>query len=215
MFIEQRLKTNEVSFFATLKQLKLKTFKLKKCNTKAKSITIAAERSMFGKLLIIGQQRDDISMEEVLSYSLSPVPWSLALPDGGLVKTVKSKLLQVVEQDIPTTDYLPESCAVVNDGMVYIQQVDVTALSTFGDLSEYLLKRILNSSDSKRVYFVTDQYTSNSIKGYERARRALAGKIRIKIERREQKLPNQFKMFLREDDNKVELVQFLFNDWSP
>ena len=51
---------------------------------------------MFGKLLIIAQQRQEVSMKEVLSYSLSPIPWSLALPDGVLVKTVKSKLLYVI-----------------------------------------------------------------------------------------------------------------------
>ena len=57
------------------------------CNVKPKSSTIAAEKSMFGKLLIIAQQKGEISMRKVLKYSLGPLPWSFALPDGGLVKT--------------------------------------------------------------------------------------------------------------------------------
>ena len=51
--LKKRLETNEVSFFSPIKQLKLKTFKntriQKVCKVKAKSVTIAAERSIFGK----------------------------------------------------------------------------------------------------------------------------------------------------------------------
>ena len=39
------------------------------CNVKAKSVTIATERNMFGKLLIIAQQRREISMREILIWS--------------------------------------------------------------------------------------------------------------------------------------------------
>ena len=73
-FLKLRLKTCEISFFSPIKQLKLKTFKdtLIKgmCNVKAKSVMIAAERSMFGKLLIIAQQRREIAMREVLKFFL-------------------------------------------------------------------------------------------------------------------------------------------------
>ena len=69
-FLKLRLQTCEISVFSPINQLKLKTFKntliKRMCNVKAKSVTIAAERSMFGKLLIIAQQRREISMREVL-----------------------------------------------------------------------------------------------------------------------------------------------------
>ena len=169
---------------------------------------------MFGKLLIIAQQREEVSMKEVLSYSLSPIPWSLALPDGGLVKTVKAKLLDVIAKNTTTIDALRNNCALIIDGMVILQQTDASSLATFGDLAESILDRVLRWSKFEHVYFVTDQYRKNSIKGYERRRCGEAlGKLRIKVERRDQKLPTQFRKFLRHDENKTEIVRFLLEEW--
>ena len=117
------------------------------CYVKAKSVTIAAERSMFGKLLIIAQQRQEISMREVLKYSLVPLPWSFTLPDSGLVKISKSKLLAAVENDIPPISALPDNCASVDDDMALIRQMDVSRMSTFGDISKCILERVLNNVD--------------------------------------------------------------------
>ena len=170
---------------------------------------------MFGKLLIIAQQREEVSMKEVLSYSLSPIPWSLALPDGGLVKTVKAKLLDVIAKNTTTIDALRNNCALIIDGMVILQQTDASSLATFGDLAESILDRVLRWSKFEHVYFVTDQYRKYSIKGYERRRRWEAlEKLRIKVERRDQKLPTQFRKFLRHDENKTEIVRFLLEEWS-
>ena len=96
-------------------------------------------------------------------------------------KTVKSKLLDAIENtvDDPTVDALPNNCVRVFDGMVIIQQLGSLCLATFGEISEYVLKRITSHS-SKVIYFVTDQYYDDSLKGCERKRRASAGSIRIK-----------------------------------
>jgi hypothetical protein len=39
-------------------------------------------------------------LREILTYSLGPIPWSLATADGSFVKTVKSKLLDAIENDV-------------------------------------------------------------------------------------------------------------------
>ena len=122
---------------------------------------------MFGKLLIIAQQRQEVSMKEVLSYSLSPIPWSLALPDGVLLKTVKSKLLDVITKYTTSIDTLTNNCALIIDGMVILQQTYASSLATFGDLAESILDRVLRWSKFEHVYFVTDKYRKISIKGYE------------------------------------------------
>ena len=99
--------------------------------------------------------------------------------------------------------------------MVILQQTDASSLATFGDLAESILDRVLRWSKFEHVYFVTDQYRKISIKGYERRRRGEAlGKLRIKVERRDQKLPTQFRKFLRYDENKTEIVRFLLEEWS-
>lgn len=96
-FITKRLKSTEVSFYDPIKRLSLETFaslKVKKSiKLKGKNVTLSAERNIFGRLHAIAKDRDGLSLQQVLTYSLSPIPWCFGLPDGGLVKTVKSKLL--------------------------------------------------------------------------------------------------------------------------
>ena len=99
------------------------------------------------------------------------IPWSLAQPDGGLVKTVKSKLLDAIESSVVgICDELPKDSCMIFDGMVLLQQLGCVQLSTFGDISEYVLKRITSDCYSW-IYFVTDQYKAGSIKSFERNRR--------------------------------------------
>jgi hypothetical protein len=112
----------------------------------------------------------------------------------------------------PLVAVLPERCVKVFDGMVLLQQLTSVSLSTFGKISDYLLKRI-TSSPANIIYLVADQYNDDSIKGSERQRRAPAV-IRIQITRREQKRPKQFKKYLGDGRNKVDLVKFLLMDWS-
>ena len=50
----------------------------------------------FARLAVVAQSRS-LDMRSVLHYELGPVPWSLATPDGGLVKTDKSCLLHLLE----------------------------------------------------------------------------------------------------------------------
>ena len=99
------------------------------------------------------------------------------------------------------------------DGMVILQQMEKVSLSSFGNVSEYLLRKIM-SDQSKTVYFVTDQYTDGSIKSYERARRSLAGSMRYRVERRDQLRPKQWSKFLKDSNNKTELIHFFLKDWS-
>ena len=80
-------------------------------------------------------------------------------------------------------------------------------------MSEHVLKRI-TSHPSKITYFVTDQYQDDSLKGYERQQRAASGSIRIQLSRRDQKRPKQFKKYLNDGVNKVDLVKFFLKDWS-
>jgi len=96
-FFDDRIKSQKVSFYNLIKKIGLKSFtdlKIKKTiKVKEKSITLAAERSIFGRMLAVAKRQEGLSLETLLTFSLSPIPWCFGLPDGGLVKTVKSKLL--------------------------------------------------------------------------------------------------------------------------
>ena len=88
------------------------------------------------------------------------------------------------------------------------------SLQTFGEISDYLITKIIKISNGRLIFFVTDKYFEYSIKGLERNKRSGIGTLKINITRREQPKPNQFEKYLRVSENKIQLVEFLANDWA-
>ena len=99
-FVEKFVK-GVVEFFDPITKNNLKSFgtmaKQVKVKLKNREIAIKADRSLFARLIVMAQNRS-FNMRDVLSYSLGPLPWSIALADGSLVKTNKAKLLQFFEK---------------------------------------------------------------------------------------------------------------------
>ena len=91
--------------------------------------------------------------------------------------------------------------------MVLFNKMRKIDAETFGEVSEYLLKKRMKSSST--VYFVTDQYVVSSIKSFERAFRApQSGTIRVRIDRKDQFRPKQWSKYLRDADNKENWLHF-------
>ena len=111
----------------------------------------------------------------------------------------------------PHLEEIPNQSARACDRMCLIQQ-SPTGLGTFGQLSDYILKRI-TSNPSKLIFFITGQYWEISIKGGEQDKRSKGGTKRIIPTREDQKLPTQMKKFLALGTNKTELIKFLLKDW--
>ena len=101
-FFQERLLSNEVSFYDTLSRLNLKTFttmqKSKKVKVSGREVNLKADRNLFAKMIVIAQTCH-ISLKEVLKHCLGPIPWSLAHSDGTLAKTSKSKLQELLEKE--------------------------------------------------------------------------------------------------------------------
>ena len=104
-FSKERLEANppKVRFHDTVSKTKLKTFshmnkkvELRKGTTK--EIVLKADRALFAQMIVIAEARQ-LSMKEVLSHPLGPLPWSLAAPDGSLKKTAKSSLAKELQKD--------------------------------------------------------------------------------------------------------------------
>ena len=159
------------------------------------------------------EKESSINLWEVLQYSLGTVAWALASGVGAVHKTVKSKLLNILEPKMETVQ-LPipaEGGAVIFDGMCLIQQWP-PGLNTFGDISDLILKWI--TSNHAQVYFTTDQYLENSIKPCEWNWHEASGNIRIAAARRNLPSWNWWEKFLSNGKNKYDLVWFLMTDWS-
>ena len=118
-FIKSRLVDGTTSFYASLSKLKLKTLKSvvekKKVKTESRIIKLRADKALFARLTVLAQKRS-LDMAEVMKYPLGPIPWSIAAVDGSLVKTNKSKLLELLEsgtdplEEIPAAAWAVELC---------------------------------------------------------------------------------------------------------
>ena len=65
-FLKNRIETNSVNFYATIKKLRLRTFDKRSALTKI-------NRETFTRLLVIQKNRH-ISLKEVMQFELSPTP---------------------------------------------------------------------------------------------------------------------------------------------
>jgi hypothetical protein len=106
-FIQSRLIQKTVKFQDPVKKSKLSTFAsiaIKKTLTSSqkKATEIRAGRNLIGNLLLLSQ-KNSISLEKLFSYSLFPIPWSLATADGSFVKTDNAKLMHTLQDKIPNT----------------------------------------------------------------------------------------------------------------
>ena len=183
-FMKTHIIGSEQNIYSTLKKTKLQTYSVvgKKVTSKSKKGELVAmknSKTLFAKMLLIAKSRE-LQMEEVLKYSLRPIPSSLATSEGDLVKTAKSKLLHKIEEDLPGACVdLPavENKACILDAMAVLQTLTVIP-ATFGELATNLLTKVVNAaifSKCKRVDFVGDRYPRQSIKNLERVRRAMSG----------------------------------------
>ena len=120
-FIDNGIKRNSVGFYDVIKKNQLKTFstmtQFKKLNVNGKDVIIQADRSLFARFLIL-QEKRSISTRELSKYSLGPIAWSLATPEGSIYKSVQSKLLNVLEDKIPVLGLIPPKAARIYDECV-------------------------------------------------------------------------------------------------
>ena len=220
-FMESNIVGEEPDIYTKIKKTQLQTFSLigKKVNSKSKKGEIVAlknSKALFAKMLLIAKSRN-LEMKEVLTYSLRPYPHPLATNEGGLVKTVKAKSLNMIENetedgsvDLPVGDK-----AYIFDAMAILQTLTVLP-ATFGELATNLLDKIVNTGVSlnfSRIDFVCDRYPEKSIKNLERDKRAVDGANVIRIYSEQQRVPRQWKKFLASGENKEEIMKFIFNCW--
>ena len=213
-FISTRLTQQQVTFQSPMKKMNLKTFQsmaVSKVVTTAdhkKTIQVKAERNLFGKLLMLSQF-NDIDLESVFAYQLGPVPWSLATCDGGMVKTNKAQLMHHLETEC-TASSVPsvDKTVCVVDGNALIQSC-VGLPETFAELALQIFNYL---PKSPQVHFVTDCYHFHSIKSFERSRRGQSA--RFCIGGPKTKVPRDFKAFLCNSDNRIQLIRLLLSEWQ-
>ena len=100
-FIEERLNTSIKSFWDPLPQLKINTFtkmSIKKLNGADTTITVKADRDLFGRLVVVASTRQ-VNLKKLMSSALATVPLALFHIDGTPRRVSKSTLLHITKRN--------------------------------------------------------------------------------------------------------------------
>ena len=221
MFMQNRLSPEAaVPFFTRIKKLKL--LRMDSCNKRVKlsakdgKLVQYQEQGDVAFQLLVKSQLLPVppSVEEIMAFPLTPVSHALGTPDGFMAKTAKSKLMSKITADFQTVA-APDSqdpnepiTLFVQDGNAQLHALlDVPAV--FEDICLKILDQLPRKAD---CLFATDMYHDLSTKSQERLLRGQGEKITllgIKMRR-----PADFKMFLQNEENKLQLFDLLLKVWS-
>ena len=178
--MENNILSSKPDIYAPIKKLNLQTFSsmAKKVTTKRKNGEVTElknSKELFAKMLLIAKNRN-LDMKDVLQYSLRPFPLSLATLEGNLVKSTKSKLLNIIENEVQEAlvEHIDGEKALIIDAMALLQSIKIRS-TAFSELAPEILTRIVqmaNFSCPKRVDLVCDRYLDHSIKNLERKKRS-------------------------------------------
>ena len=171
------------SFYNPIPKSKLKTFEhmISKTNLKCKSGEIISghinQEIVFRRALVLANCRDDVTIENVLSHPIGPIPVSPFHDDGTMRKSCKSDLVKQFESDVSSVLSLPDFgrsvTTYIRDAMAVVQCTDVKKYKTFGDLAaDYYRNLVRCFIFANTVADIFDRYDiKNSIKSAERERR--------------------------------------------
>ena len=163
-FIKDRLQ-KEIRFFDPIKKLKLKTFgdmkkRVKLKTSSNKEVQYIQQGNIAFQLLVKSQKLlgDKLELAELMSYQLTPVPYSLALADGLMSKTDNSKGMHhlVTDTDDATVTPYPNEILVIEDGNAVFHSLHDLPDKFSGIARKVLEESVLKSSSA--CVFSTDTY---------------------------------------------------------
>lgn len=212
-FLEERLQDKAKTLSDTLKKNSFSTFvkkSTKKGSDKAKLKMLKEDCALFGRLYIACQNRDG-DIEEFFQFENQPWPPSLSQL-GKLRSGTKSDLVKCLPT--PSNSKIENATAVILDGAVVVQMLLPSTASTFHDYFDeifgpYVLRHLETAS---RVDIVFDVYINGSLKQSTREKRGSGQRRKVTSSTR---IPTDWKGFLRVDDNKSELFNFLSEKVRP
>ena len=213
-FIKERLEKN-VYIFEPVKRLNLKTLgdmekKLKITTTKNKVVQYKQQGNIAFQLFVKSQSQGlQLDIKELMTFPLTPVPYSIGTADGFLAKTDKSKCFNYLTKDCedgPSPSV--ESTLVIEDGNACFYYMKETP-ANFNLICQKIFDMMPKTADTM---FSTDMYMPNSIKSMERERRGCSEKLIIKGV--STKKPRDWKQFLANNENKAQFINLLTKAWG-
>lgn len=210
-YVKERIIERTVPLSDPIKRNKLplisRQFTKQMTQSKTQVASLRNDCNLFSRLYISCQTRDG-NLEDFFRYENQPFPPSISHL-GKLRPCAKSNLLQCLEDYITPTDVCPPVDVTIVDGAAIVNILRPGTSKTFVAYSNEVflphLQKHLKQSTS-RIDLVWDQYFKNSLKTSARARRGRGVRRRVQAETT---IPANWHEFLRIDENKTELFEFL------
>ena len=104
MFVKERIQSEKVNLWSTMKKRKLCSWKTNakkvKVSTKEKVIELREDRSLFAWMMMVCERRPDIDIKETIGlYEFALIPRSLFSQDGSMLHcSSKSALMTILEK---------------------------------------------------------------------------------------------------------------------
>lgn len=211
-FIEDRIKGN-TDFFDPIKRLNLKTMAIANKTTKLKNsnnkLFEYQQSASIAFQLLIKAQGLQLDLKLVLAYPLTVVPLSLATADGYMFHANKAKGFNLLVKGIPNSPIPPSDKTLCildgNSTFYYLKKIP----ANFNMICEKIFDFIPPTGDS---VFSTDMYNAHSIKSMTRETRGTSEKLIVKGANT--KKPKDWKLFLQNSDNKIQLCNILHQVWK-
>ncbi|KAJ8364285.1 hypothetical protein SKAU_G00131160 [Synaphobranchus kaupii] len=153
------------------------------------------------------QKSRECDLQEFFRHENQSFP--AALSDSGKLHTCqKSQLAAIFEDLVTLPDTEPKTDGIIIDGSALINSLPPRTSKTFDEYAalDVLPTIQVYSSKYKRTDIVFDVYRKASLKAETRSRRGLGARRRVTDNG---KVPRNWRSFLRENDNKTELFNFL------
>jgi hypothetical protein len=121
---------------------------------------------VFRRALVLANSRDDVSIDNILSHPVGPIPVSRFHEDGTMRKFYVSDLVKQFENEISPVlslpDFDPSLTTYIRDSMALVQCMDAKKHKTFGDFAtDYC--RLLTSCFAK-AHTVADVFDRYDVK---------------------------------------------------
>ncbi|XP_061580540.1 uncharacterized protein LOC133446517 [Cololabis saira] len=209
-FVEERLEQRTKPVTDTIHRNKMPLFSHPPVKTHSKQkIQLEALRrdcNLFSRLYVSCQVRDG-NLGKFFSHENQEAPPSLS--QGGKMRLgTKADLLKCIMTDDTDSQPAPMVDGVFLDGAAVVQMLNPGTAKTFQDYADSVFVPYVKSQLEKtwRLDIIWDVYISDSLKGTTRQKRGKGIRRRVMPTT---VLPKQWKDFLRVDDNKTELFEFL------
>ena len=205
-FIDDRLITGNVDFFAPIKKTKLKTGLEKVKRTPSAIAVVKEDRQAFG--LLVSKAG---SLQEAFTHPITTVPLSIATADSTLRQSDKATLQRfLLEESQCIKDMPPKPAVWIVDGTAAVRSLKPKP--TYRAWMKSLIKFVTPNDEmnASELHIVNDTYLDKSVKNDTRKKRGQPGP-RVHLEGYDQNMLQGSKWhdFLHQNDNKTDLIRLI------